>query len=90
MVQSNPLDPSKGVKTSSVPDGTDSAHDRRVRACLAELAAEGGLSVDEVLVELNAAMAAGRPLVETASAAVAKSGCDGGAPRAGDRPAPRR
>ncbi|MGW2986433.1 DUF6283 family protein [Streptomyces goshikiensis] len=42
------------------PFGTDTAHDRRVRARLAELAAERGVSTEALLTQLNAAFRSGQ------------------------------
>lgn len=56
---------------TTTPYDTDSAHDRRVRARLAERAAERGQSIDEVLAELNAALANGQPLPTLATPAAA-------------------
>ncbi|MFK0154167.1 DUF6283 family protein [Streptomyces sp. NPDC090493] len=54
---------------------TDSAHDQRVRRRLAELAAERGSTVEQVLQELNARLASGQPLgVGTSAAAPARPG----------------
>ncbi|MFD7668141.1 hypothetical protein ACFV57_36760, partial [Streptomyces sp. NPDC059788] len=53
----------------ALPYSGDSAHDRRVRAHLADLAAERGLSLPEVLAQLNAALADGRPPVPQPPAA---------------------
>ncbi|MDX3020072.1 DUF6283 family protein [Streptomyces acidiscabies] len=52
--------------------GTDSEHDQRVRRRLAELAAERGSTVEEVLQEIDARLAVGQPPgVETSAAASA-------------------
>ncbi|MEU7162046.1 hypothetical protein AB0A98_37380, partial [Streptomyces chrestomyceticus] len=55
----------------ALPTSGDRAHDRRVRARLADLAAERGLPAKVVLAQLNAALADGQPLVPPSAAASA-------------------